>query len=118
MVVHGFRNASDADVKYLNLHAPGCGFIDYMRGPARWRPIDFDQADPEGVEGLLPSSETSVGEPEVPIEGERRANRLLCDVEALSVSEIDAERAAPAPSRTCTPTTSSRSSCWRARWAS
>src|SRR3954447_5392703 len=23
LVVHGFRNASDADVRYLNLHAPG-----------------------------------------------------------------------------------------------
>jgi len=32
MVVHGFRNRSDADVKYLNLHTPGCGFIPYMRG--------------------------------------------------------------------------------------
>src|SRR3954465_4400743 len=26
MVVHGFRNASDEDVRYLNLHAPGRGF--------------------------------------------------------------------------------------------
>ena len=39
--VHGFRNASDDDVKYLNLHAPGMGFADYMRGLR-----DFDQFDP------------------------------------------------------------------------
>ena len=32
LVVHGFRNAGDVEVKFLNLHAPGCGFIDYMRG--------------------------------------------------------------------------------------
>ncbi len=25
-VVHGFRNGSDAELRYLNLHAPGQGF--------------------------------------------------------------------------------------------
>ena len=30
-VVHGFRNASDADVRYLNLHAPGREFANFMR---------------------------------------------------------------------------------------
>src|SRR3954469_17005339 len=32
LVVHGFRNASDEDMRYLNFHAPGSGFADYMRG--------------------------------------------------------------------------------------
>src|SRR6185436_11828342 len=32
LVVHGFRNGSDAEMRYLNLHAPGVGFADYMRG--------------------------------------------------------------------------------------
>ena len=65
MVIHGFRNASaDADVKYLNLHAPGCGFADYMRGirdqgDTEW----FDQFDPEGIEGIRPASEIQVGIP-------------------------------------------------------
>ncbi len=63
MVVHGFRNAGDVDVKYLNLHAPGCGFMDYMRGLRDKEPVEFDQHDPEGVEGLRPSSEISVGLP-------------------------------------------------------
>jgi hypothetical protein len=27
-VVHGFRNGSDAELRYLNLHAPGQGFAD------------------------------------------------------------------------------------------
>ena len=31
MVVHGFRNASDAELRYLNLHAPGMRFADYLR---------------------------------------------------------------------------------------
>src|ERR1700754_4623117 len=32
LVVHGFRNGSDAEMRYLNFHAPGTGFADYMRG--------------------------------------------------------------------------------------
>ena len=41
-LVHGFRNGSDAELRYLNFHAPGCGFADYLRGvnPA------FDQHEP------------------------------------------------------------------------
>jgi mannose-6-phosphate isomerase-like protein (cupin superfamily) len=31
LVVHGFRNGSDAELRYLNLHAPGQGFADYLR---------------------------------------------------------------------------------------
>jgi mannose-6-phosphate isomerase-like protein (cupin superfamily) len=62
MVVHGFRNASEVtDVKYLNLHTPGCGFADYMRGirdkgDTEW----FDQFDPAGIEGIRPASEIKV----------------------------------------------------------
>jgi mannose-6-phosphate isomerase-like protein (cupin superfamily) len=62
MVIHGFRNASeDADVIYLNLHTPGCGFADYMRairdkGDTEW----FDQFDPQGIDGIRPMSEIQV----------------------------------------------------------
>ena len=45
-VIHGFRNGSDADVRYLNLHAPGAGFADYMRARRDGRPLTYDQFDP------------------------------------------------------------------------
>jgi quercetin dioxygenase-like cupin family protein len=83
MVVHGFRNASeDTDVKYLNMHTPGCGFADYMRGirdkgDTQW----FDQLDPEGIEGLRPADEIAVG--------------LPCSTEAISVELVEAEAGAP-----------------------
>jgi mannose-6-phosphate isomerase-like protein (cupin superfamily) len=38
-VVHSFRNAGPADTRFFNLHVPGCGFGDYLRG----RNPDFDQ---------------------------------------------------------------------------
>src|SRR4051794_27179930 len=31
LVVHGFHNGGDAQMRYLNLHAPGRGFADFMR---------------------------------------------------------------------------------------
>jgi mannose-6-phosphate isomerase-like protein (cupin superfamily) len=38
-VIHAFGNPSDKPGRYLNLHAPGCGFADYLRG----NNPDFDQ---------------------------------------------------------------------------
>jgi mannose-6-phosphate isomerase-like protein (cupin superfamily) len=61
LVVHGFRNASDADVRYLNLHAPGTGFADYMRGLRDGRRVPFDQ-EPPPPEGTRPASQVSLAE--------------------------------------------------------
>ena len=97
LVVHGFRNASDADVKYLNLHTPGCGFIGYMRGLRDKEPIEFDQHDPEGVGGLRPASEIAIGGEEFVLKGDGQREALLCDIEALAISEIVAEQGAPTP---------------------
>lgn len=59
-VVHGFRNAGDADVRYLNLHAPGLGFADYLRGLRDGSPVPFDQEPPPAT-GIRPASEAVVG---------------------------------------------------------
>ncbi|HEX5782846.1 MAG TPA: cupin domain-containing protein [Solirubrobacteraceae bacterium] len=56
LVVHGFRNGGDAEVRYLNFHAPGEGFADYMRGLS-----DFDQDEPPD-DGGGPVSEVTIGD--------------------------------------------------------
>jgi mannose-6-phosphate isomerase-like protein (cupin superfamily) len=56
MVVHGFLNAGDADMRYLNLHAPGCGFAGYLRALRDGRPTSFDQ-EPPPADGIRPTSE-------------------------------------------------------------
>jgi mannose-6-phosphate isomerase-like protein (cupin superfamily) len=61
LVVHGFRNASDADVRYLNLHAPGTGFADYMRGLRDGRRVPFDQ-EPPPASGTRPASDIAFAE--------------------------------------------------------
>ena len=82
-VVHGFRNASDADVRYLNLHAPGQGFADYMRGLRDGRPIVYDQHDPP-EDGGRPTRGAVVGGPE-PL-GEDAM--LLADIEVIAIAEL------------------------------
>ena len=71
LVVHGFRNGSDAEVRYLNFHAPGEGFADYMRGLS-----DFDQDEPP-EDGGRPASEASV----------TSGGGQLCDGEEIAVAE-------------------------------
>jgi quercetin dioxygenase-like cupin family protein len=61
LVVHGFRNAGDEEVRYLNFHAPGTGFADYMRGLREGQKVAFDQEDPP-EEGVRPASEAAIGE--------------------------------------------------------
>ena len=55
LVVHGFRNGSDAELRYLNFHAPGGGFADYLRGVAG----NFDSEDPP-EDGGRPSAEALI----------------------------------------------------------
>jgi mannose-6-phosphate isomerase-like protein (cupin superfamily) len=52
-VVHGFRNAApDAELRYLNFHAPGTGFADYMRGLRDGVRVPFDQHEPPADGGV------------------------------------------------------------------
>jgi quercetin dioxygenase-like cupin family protein len=73
-VVHGFRNASDADVSYLNFHAPGVLFADYLRGLRDGRPFPYDQFDPP-ADGGRPPSEATIGPPPLEIEALRIVER-------------------------------------------
>jgi mannose-6-phosphate isomerase-like protein (cupin superfamily) len=78
LVVHGFRNGGDAEVRYLNFHAPGHGFADYMRGLS-----DFDQDDPPADGGRSVS--------EVAIAG---GDGVLCEADEIAVAVLsdDGER--------------------------
>jgi mannose-6-phosphate isomerase-like protein (cupin superfamily) len=58
LVVHGFRNGSDEELRYLNFHAPNGGFADYLRGVA----TDFDSEDPP-ADGGRPATDAIVVPP-------------------------------------------------------
>jgi mannose-6-phosphate isomerase-like protein (cupin superfamily) len=55
LVVHGFRNRSAADVRYLNFHAPGRGFASYLRALRDGRRLVYDQEPPPADGGGPPS---------------------------------------------------------------
>jgi quercetin dioxygenase-like cupin family protein len=58
LVVHGFRNGSDEELQYLNFHAPGGGFADYLRGVTP----GFDSEDPP-ADGGRPASDAVIVPP-------------------------------------------------------
>ena len=56
-VAHTFSNRSDREVSFLNVHAPGMRFAEYLRGLRAGRPdIDFDQREPP-PDGGRPASD-------------------------------------------------------------
>jgi quercetin dioxygenase-like cupin family protein len=77
LVVHAFRNASPNELRYLNFHAPGGGFADYLRGVA----TGFDSEDPP-ADGGRPVEDALI----VPAE----AGPLLVDREEIRIEVRDA----------------------------
>jgi mannose-6-phosphate isomerase-like protein (cupin superfamily) len=75
LVVHGFRNGSDAEMRYLNFHAPGERFAEYMRGIRDGRPVANDQ-EPPPDSGTRPPSEAAISPPPV-------------EVDAIAITEVD-----------------------------
>lgn len=51
-VVHSFDNTSEAAARFFNVHAPSCGFGEYLRG----RNPGFDQHEPPPGGGLDPAN--------------------------------------------------------------
>jgi mannose-6-phosphate isomerase-like protein (cupin superfamily) len=86
LVVHGFRNAGDGELRYLNLHAPGLGFADYLRAMRDGRTFAFDQAPPP-ADGGRPATEAVIGGGDVVADGVT----LLADVEDITITEVRCE---------------------------
>ena len=85
LVVHGFRNGSDSELRYLNFHAPGGGFAAYMRGEEP----GFDSEDPP-TDGGRPVTDAYLGTGEVLVDGQSLRVALLCDVEEIAIVEVRA----------------------------
>jgi quercetin dioxygenase-like cupin family protein len=93
-VVHGFRNASDADVRYLNLHAPGREFATFMRAlrDGIAPPADYDQHPPP-ADGGRPTTEAVVGDESVLSDAAGMRVTLHAEVDAIRVAEVRCEPA-------------------------
>lgn len=90
LVVHSFRNASDAEVIYLNFHAPGEGFAGYMRALRDGHEPSYDQHQPP-ADGGRPKTEAAFGGAELPSAGPDRRFEQLADVDEIAIWEIRAD---------------------------
>jgi mannose-6-phosphate isomerase-like protein (cupin superfamily) len=77
-VVHGFRNAGEVEMRYLNFHAPGCDFVTYLRGLRDGVKVVYDQHDPP-ADGGRPLTEAEVS----------HGVGVLTDVDAIRVERLD-----------------------------
>jgi mannose-6-phosphate isomerase-like protein (cupin superfamily) len=86
-VVHGFDNDGPGELRFLNFHAPGCGFAEYLRGRG-----DFDQHDPP-ADGGRPRADAIVTPPDggERFQREDRVNTILGELAEISVFRIDVE---------------------------
>jgi quercetin dioxygenase-like cupin family protein len=82
LVVHGFRNGSDAELRYLNFHAPGQGFADYLRAIRDGRTLAYDQ-EPPPADGGRPATEAVVGG--------------SVDLEEIGIAELRGDPGGPSP---------------------
>jgi quercetin dioxygenase-like cupin family protein len=95
LVVHGYRNASDADVRFLNLHAPGQAFAPYLRALRDRAPHSFDQ-EPPPADGGRPATEASVAAGTLALDRPGVRVTLVADVEQIALAEVFADTGAPA----------------------
>ncbi len=90
LVVHGFRNAGDTEVSYLNLHAPGSGFADFMRALRDGRTLAYDQ-EPPPTDGGRPPTEAAIETADAPIVSRSGAQVAeLAELEPIAVAEVRA----------------------------
>ena len=86
LVVHGFRNGTDAELRYLNFHAPGQAFADFLRAERDGRTFSFDQHPPPSDGGRQPT-DAVIGREEVVADRPGLRVVLLADVEEIAISE-------------------------------
>jgi mannose-6-phosphate isomerase-like protein (cupin superfamily) len=92
LVVHGFRNGSDSEVRYLNFHAPGRRFADYLRALRDGRTFTYDQYPPP-ADGGRPTTEAVVGSAETVGDGVT----LLADIDAIGIADTWGEAGEASP---------------------
>jgi quercetin dioxygenase-like cupin family protein len=96
--VHGFRNATDAELTYLNMHAPGQGFVTYMRALRDGRRLSYDQEPPPAT-GTRPSTEAVIGCAELLADDPALRVALLADTSEIAIAEVAIDPDAPSPPR-------------------
>jgi mannose-6-phosphate isomerase-like protein (cupin superfamily) len=96
LVVHGFLNGGDAELRYVNMHAPGQDFANYLRAMRDGRRYSYDQHPPP-EDGGRPKGEAVVGGEEIVADRTGLRVALLADVDDLAVAEVRSASGGAAP---------------------
>jgi mannose-6-phosphate isomerase-like protein (cupin superfamily) len=96
LVVHGFRNSSDEELRFLNFHAPGERFADFLRAIRDRRRFSWDQHDPPD-DGGRPITEAVIGGDGLIADRPSLRVALLADVDEIGSSENWSEPGGPSP---------------------
>ena len=94
-VVHGFRNGGDAELRYLNFHAPGERFADYLRAVRDGRVFSYDQYPPPAEDGR-PPTDAVFGGGRLVTDAPGLQVTLLADVDEIGISETWSDPGGPA----------------------
>jgi mannose-6-phosphate isomerase-like protein (cupin superfamily) len=89
LVVHGFLNAADEELRYLNFHAPGRRFADFLRALRDGRTFVYDQ-EPPPPDGGRAVTDAAIGGKELVADGVA----LLADVDEIAIAETSAAESA------------------------
>jgi mannose-6-phosphate isomerase-like protein (cupin superfamily) len=96
LVVHGFRGGSAGEVRYLNLHAPGMEFAEFLRAVRDGRTFSYDQHPPP-ADGGRPPAEAVIGGAEPVADRPELRVALLADVEEIGIAEVGSTPGGAAP---------------------
>jgi mannose-6-phosphate isomerase-like protein (cupin superfamily) len=97
-VVHGFRNGSDSELRFLNFHAPGASFANYLRALRDGETFEWDQHEPPADgERLRPLTDAVIGGGGVVADRPGLRIELLADTEAIAISESAGDPEGPSP---------------------
>jgi mannose-6-phosphate isomerase-like protein (cupin superfamily) len=91
LVVHGFRNGSERPLHYLNFHAPGEGFADYMRALRAGRTLVYDQ-EPPPADGARPPEDAVIGGEGRPVERAGLSGTILAELPDITVAALSVDR--------------------------
>jgi mannose-6-phosphate isomerase-like protein (cupin superfamily) len=87
-IVHGFRGPSDA--RYLNIHAPDGGFIEYIRrATGDGVRVDWDSYDVEEPYGPADAIVTGPSEGERMVRSSSMANTIRAETSQISLFEME-----------------------------
>ena len=96
LLVHGFSNESDSETRFLNLHAPGRGFADFLRGLRDGRDVPWDQRPPP-ASVVPPAADAVIGHDVLAVEQDAARITLLLDVDEIAVAEVSTVGLDPLP---------------------